>query len=485
MSQKWTRTGIVVLLSLFLGHCTPWYELEHYQLQHANPQAVEIRQEHRAAEKSFDYFSRDNRTRPEIHLASQSNTVIPISPEEELELIISQFTRQGRPVPQELSENVPTATIQRKGNYLERILTAPESGGSRFLIQLNHLPQYRANTIEEPNHYRVYIDFFDTQLAASAQKIPVNAGDVYQIRSGQFNPSTARVVFDSRRETEYKIYRDQLQNSVIVEFEPTGRQDAVPPTESKALFSVNDAAEQAFSDLGVVQELGLKIRRIIIDPGHGGRAPGAVGPSGLKEKDVVFAISKCLSRLLNQSGEYEAILTREDDRDVGLEERIRFANAQRGDLFISIHVNASKSRHSQGIETYYLSLAKDNASRRVAAFENQSATGEFNNLDHELTRILKTSKIKESAQLAQTVHQYLVARTQLYDGGVRHAGFVVLIGAEMPAILVEAGYLSNPVEEQMMYQTEYHRRVAQAIFEGIQSYRQQATMVAEQVQSLW
>jgi N-acetylmuramoyl-L-alanine amidase len=481
--NKWTQTGVGIFISLFLAQCAPWYELDEYRMFSAgSPAGEKPREEPQSAERDFRIFSQLEKIRPEVQLASQSNA-LPISPEEELEVIVSQFTQQAPAIPAE--PGFSPATFSGIGNYLESIGAAPDGGGKRFLIRLSRAPQYRANSITEPNHYRVYIDFFDTQLAASAQNIPVNAGTVYQIRSGQFNSRTARVVFDSRQETQYRIYRDQLQNSLVVEFEPAGWEADVPVRDEKPLISINRAAELEFANLGVVQELGLKIRRIIIDPGHGGSAPGAVGPSGLKEKEVVFSIAQWLKKLLTESGEFEAILTREDDREVALEERTRFANAREGDLFISIHVNASKRRESQGVETYYLSLAKDNASRSVAAFENQSATGEFSHLDHTLTRILKNSKVKESAQLAQVVQQHLVGRTQLYDGGVRHAGFFVLIGAQMPAILVEAGYISNPVEEQIMRQSDYHQRVAQGIFEGIQSYRRQTSMVAEQAQNLW
>jgi len=480
---KWSQTFWVLVSGLLLTQCTPWYDLENYPMYAPRSTARRTPAETpRLSPDEFQSFAQSEKNGAEVRSTNPGS----MSPEEELELLISQFTSQGRPVPRSLTPEIPreadfSPTISSGENYLEKIALAPSGDGRRFLIQLSHAPQYQANSIAEPNYYRVYIDFFDTQLAASAQKIPVNSNVVYQIRSGQFNSRTARVVFDSRQETPYRIYRDQLQNSLVVEFEPASWESVEPARAENSLVSINHAAELEFANLGVVQELGLKIRRIIIDPGHGGSAPGAVGPTGLQEKEVAFEIARWLRKLLTDSGEFEALLTREDDQDVALEERTRFANAQSGDLFISIHANASKHRESQGIETYYLSLAKDNNSRRVAAFENQFSAGEFRQLDEKLSQILKQSKVKESAQLAQLVQQHLVGRTQLYDGGVRQAGFVVLIGAQMPAILVEAGYITNPVEEQLLRQPDYHRRIAQSIFEGILQYRRQTTVLAAQM----
>lgn len=483
--NKWSQTFWVVFAGLALTRCTPWYDLQTDPM-YTHVSAWKTRPENPCTlREDFQFEPLTEKTDSEIRWASQS-AGRSISPEEELELLISQFTSQGRPVPPELAPETPAKVdfppaIFDGENYLEKIVPAATGDGRKFLIQLRRTPQYQANSISEPNYYRVYIDFFDTQLAASAQKIPVNRGAIYQIRSGQFNSRTARVVFDSRRETPYRIYRDQLQNSLVVEFEPASWESPEPARGENSLVAINRAAEMEFANLGVVQELGLKIRRIIIDPGHGGSAPGAVGPTGLQEKEVVFEIARWLRKLLTDSGEFEALLTREDDQDLALEERTRFANARAGDLFISIHANASKNRESQGLETYYLSLAKDNDSRRVAAFENQSTAGEFRQLDETLSQILKQSKVKESAQLARVVQQHLVGRTQLYDGGVRQAGFVVLIGANMPAILVETGYISNPVEEQLLRQPDYHRRIAQAIFEGILQYRQQTSVLAAQI----
>jgi N-acetylmuramoyl-L-alanine amidase len=214
----------------------------------------------------------------------------------------------------------------------------------------------------------------------------------------------------------------------------------------------------------------LKVKTIIIDPGHGGKDPGAVYPNGMQEKDITLDIAFKLKQLLLQDGAYKVLLTREDDIFIPLEERTAYANRQNGDLFISIHVNSTTYAANSGIETYYLSLAEDDESRAVAVYENRTATTRYSNLEKLLENIMKNSKIEESAHFADTIQKNLINKSHQQDRGVKKAGFYVLIGANMPSILTEVGFLSNGKDNKLLNNTFYREMIAKALYRGIKDY---------------
>jgi len=223
------------------------------------------------------------------------------------------------------------------------------------------------------------------------------------------------------------------------------------------------------SSLSLVQQLGLGVRTIVIDPGHGGKNPGAVGRRRVVEKNVVLNIAKELKALL-QERNYQVYLTREEDVHIGLKARTRFANEKSADLFISIHANAHHSASATGVETYYLSLASDESARLTATRENVDAGMSIKDLENLVSDILKDSKVTESSKLAEYIQKNLVEETGAANRGVKRAPFVVLIGAKVPAILVEVGFMSNPKEERLLSSAAYQILIANALLKAIEEY---------------
>jgi len=234
--------------------------------------------------------------------------------------------------------------------------------------------------------------------------------------------------------------------------------------------------EQAMgaSEIALAQQLGLKARRIVIDAGHGGHDSGAVGPSGLLEKDVALDIALKLSQKLKASG-YEVFLTRSDDRFIKLEDRARFANKVKGDVFVSIHCNASPNKKTRGIETYTLNVSSDRYATRLAARENAGAEKGIGELQFILADLATKANTVESAQLARSVQSSLVSTLeQKYKDikglGHREALFFVLLGVKMPSILVEVSFLSNAQDEKLLADKQYRAHAADGIYQGIKKF---------------
>ena len=222
------------------------------------------------------------------------------------------------------------------------------------------------------------------------------------------------------------------------------------------------------ADPSLAQQLGLSVKTIVIDPGHGGKDPGAVSQTR-QEKQIVLSLSKTLSGILVKKG-YNVQLTRETDVFIPLRKRTQFATDQKADLFISIHTNASTARQAAGIETYYLALASDESARITAMRENAGAEYNMKELDALVGRILKESKSTESRRLAELIQAQLTSGKQVKNRGVKHAPFVVLIGTKVPAVLVEVGFISNPREGKKLTTKAYQRQLATAIAKGIEQY---------------
>lgn len=227
------------------------------------------------------------------------------------------------------------------------------------------------------------------------------------------------------------------------------------------------------------QDHGVQV--IVLDPGHGGKDPGAVGKKlKAQEKDINLEVSLKLKALIERELGLKVLMTRNDDRFVSLGDRTKFANENRADLFISIHTNASKSSTSKGTETYYLSTAVTSDARAVEALENQvvdlyeggvAARSKYDGLDFILSDLSQTEHLESSNELAGNIQQNIVAGTKAYDRGVKQANFYVLRGAFMPAVLVELGFISNPDEERLLIQSDYQQRLARTIFEGIKRFK--------------
>jgi len=222
------------------------------------------------------------------------------------------------------------------------------------------------------------------------------------------------------------------------------------------------------------------INVIVIDPGHGGDDTGAKGPSGTQEKDVTLKLALKLAEVLKERIEVRVLLTRTADVFIPLEERTAFANRMNADLFISIHANAAQSREAKGIETFFLNFeATDEDARRVAAFENSSnaaglkdiAKAEGGDLKDILLDLANTMSHHESSKLAEVVHASMLGSAGRESRGVKQAHFTVLVGATMPAVLVEVGFITNPGEERLLTSSKDQTRIAEAIADGILNFR--------------
>lgn len=232
----------------------------------------------------------------------------------------------------------------------------------------------------------------------------------------------------------------------------------------------------------ISEQLGAKVRRIVLDAGHGGHDAGAIGPTGVKEKDVTLAITLKLARLLRTRG-YEVVLTREDDRFLALEERTKVANDAHGDLFISIHANAHHKRSQGGIETYSLNVASDRFAMRLAARENASTERSVGELQFLLADLAARANTADSDRLASLVQENLVKKVRSEHGpvqnrGVKHALFYVLLGARMPAILVETAFVSNKREEKWLASGAFQQDIASAMADGVDRFVERRSRLA-------
>ncbi len=251
-------------------------------------------------------------------------------------------------------------------------------------------------------------------------------------------------------------------------------QSAVPETGPETALA-KPATRTANGRQSLVRALGLKIGRVVIDPGHGGKDHGTTGVSGLKEKDLVLDVSKRLAELVRERLGSEVVLTREDDTFISLEERTEIANRNRADIFISVHANSSPYKLARGSETFFLNFTSSREAMDVAARENASSQRSVAELQDIVRKIALKDKRDESEDFAARI-QTALYRAQRTAGmaqknrGVKSAPFIVLVGAEMPSILVEIGFLSNAKEEAALKTPEYRQKIAEALLKGLETY---------------
>lgn len=371
---------------------------------------------------------------------------------------------------------------------------------SRVIIKASGPVTYSAQLLEKRGAAprRLYIDFHNSYIEPRYRSpVPISDGLLQRIRTGQNTQETVRVVLDIESISSYKIFSLPDPFRVVVDIRgvekpstSTSRKKSLSANKKKKSIVVlkeskkhrpdtlkgPDTEDVASEDteISLAQQLGLGVRKIVIDPGHGGKDPGAIA-NGLKEKDIVLALSKKLKEELEKSFGYEVLLTRKDDNYISLEERTAIANGNNADLFISLHINAHPASSIHGLETYFLNLTSSKEAMRVAAFENATSELQMSDLQDVLADIMKNSKIKESSRLAQNVHNTLIsglgdAGFPLKDLGVKQAPFYVLIGAEMPAILIEVAFISNPNEAKRLADKRFLQSVASRASQGIEAY---------------
>jgi len=240
-------------------------------------------------------------------------------------------------------------------------------------------------------------------------------------------------------------------------------------------MDVHEASPTARGDRSLIRALGLKIGKIVIDPGHGGHDTGTIGPNGLEEKDLVLEVGRKLGKLLESRLGAEVVYTRKDDTFIPLETRTAIANQQRADLFISIHANSSHDPAARGVETYYLNFTSSPEALEVAARENAVSEKSIYELQDLVKKIALKEKIEESREFAGDVQESLhsglsVKSPGLRNRGVKKAPFIVLIGANMPSILAEISFVSNPGDERRLETSDYRQRIAESLYKGIAKY---------------
>lgn len=383
---------------------------------------------------------------------------------------------------------------------------------------------------------RLYIDLDNTRTgAAIPSEKRFDTGNITRLRAGYFTPETVRVVLELDRAKQYdlhpantpfrlildvtasgpaapgaapehraaaappggdrvarvatwlgNIFRDgkktdpgpapRSQKTAVRETSGKTRQPATPPPldpTPRANFKPSKAQRKRLGDL--VEQLGLSVRTVMIDPGHGGKDPGAHGLYGLAEKDVNLRFAKLLGEALRQKG-FTVLYTRTKDVFVPLEARTEMANTRGADLFVSVHCNAHSDGSTGGLETYSLNLANSQDAVRVAARENASSSKRISDLQAILTDLMLSAKTIESRDLAKIVQKRaagpLRQRYGTRDRGPHEAPFYVLIGAHMPAVLVEMGYLTNPAEAKRLASDQYLHTLASGLADGIAAYKQ-------------
>lgn len=358
---------------------------------------------------------------------------------------------------------------------------------TRIVINLNRKVEFNHRLLKKDplinmEWRRLYIDLSNADLSPSLQKaIPINDGLLKAARAGQYDPETVRVVLDIESIEDYKIF--PLSDPYRIVIDVSGEKKPAPP---ESVQPVTDRAGKEVPQIRrtpaevppvptLIEQLGLKVRTIVVDPGHGGKDPGAVGRGGLREKDVTLKLALMLRDKLTTDASARVILTRDTDVFIPLEERTAIANSRDADLFVSIHINASPRRAASGIETYILNFSNDEEAKRLAARENATSTRSVSDLEFILNDLIKTAKTNDSAKLASVVQDNLVTGLKKkFDGvrnnGVKGAPFYVLVGTKMPAVLVEVSFISNPEEEERLRDDAYLREVVEGIAAGILNY---------------
>ncbi len=328
---------------------------------------------------------------------------------------------------------------------------------------------------------RLYVDLEKARVSAEIDsQIPIGDGLLQRARAGQYTPDSVRVVLDTESLGGYKVFPLYDPFRIVVDVKRQEEEKPAPPPSAAKAKPVPvrkgiRRAETPESTASLAKQLGLSVRRIVIDPGHGGKDPGSYISGGIEEKDVVLSLAKVVADKIHREVGCEVYLTRAEDVFLPLERRTAIANMKKADLFISLHINAHRDSAIHGLETYFLNVTTDESAVTVAARENATSEHNISDLQKILNDLLLNTKIHESSRLAHQVqkgmlHQVGSRFNQIRDLGVKQAPFYVLIGAEMPAILVETGFITNPRERKRLLTRTYQETLADGIAEGIKRY---------------
>ena len=398
-----------------------------------------------------------------------------------------------------LSPALVRSKIRVSGELLTQVRVAQNQGGVvRVALDVNGVRDYAASLMHKPS--RLVIELYGTGGARSTAVQTANAtppASKYSNAAKLDNATDAETIAMNA-----PVASEILQPAGPVEETTPAPVTPKPIPSPVKMLNTNHGKSGAGSKPDLVQPtvaapvptrdgqstltraLGLKIGRIVIDAGHGGHDTGTIGPTGLMEKDLCLDVALRLGKIIQQKlPGADIVFTRSDDTFIPLEDRTRIANEAKADLFISIHANSSPDQGARGIETYYLNMRGSPEAMAVAARENAVSQQGIHDLEEVVKKIARTEKIDESRELAEDVQDSLSKRIQkaakpVKNRGVRKAPFVVLIGADMPSILTEISFLSNPSDEQLLKKPEYRQRVAEGLYQGVSDYLQSMNSMA-------
>ena len=357
---------------------------------------------------------------------------------------------------------------------------------TRVVIHLDKEMPYKSYFLKpDPNlgkPPRLLVDILGTTVEKGLAVPPVDKGLLEEIKFGRNTPDKVRVVLYIRSFEDYRVFSLSNPFRIVMDIDGNGSNrdqliaEDKDSKDDKTVASLPRDGEDISTLRGA---LDLKVKTIVIDPGHGGHDTGALGPTGLQEKDVNLKIAKALKSKIERDGNKIGItrvfLTRDDDRFIPLEERTAIAKKLNTDLFVSIHCNAARNKNAYGIETYILSFTKDPDALSVAARENATTTRGLSDLKNIIQKYILSSKIEESKRLANHVQTSVVSNVSsnykpVNNKGVKKAPFIVLIGADIPSILVESSFITNPREEKRLKSQNYIKEIAGGIYSGIKRY---------------
>ena len=355
---------------------------------------------------------------------------------------------------------------------------------TRVVIDLDRPVKYSSHLLNaDPSHKkprRLYVDLENAHVPKSIDSlISIKDGLLQSARAGQNTLKTVRVVLDIESIGGYKIFHLFDPFRIVVDVRGTKKngkstKGSVPAKKRRPRKGVWKS-KHPDADVSIARQLGLSVQRIVIDPGHGGKDPGTYLKGGIKEKNIVLKLAKVVAKKIEEKLGCEVVLTRSTDRFLSLEKRTAFANMNKADLFVSLHINAHKQPQIHGLETYYLNMATDSRAVMVAARENATSEKNISDLQTILNDLMLNTKISESNRLAHEVQKGMVVSVKgryrnVKSLGVKQAPFYVLIGAEMPAVLIETGFITNPTEKKRLTSKKYLDILADGIVAGISLY---------------
>ncbi|MCK5680771.1 N-acetylmuramoyl-L-alanine amidase [bacterium] len=426
--------------------------------------------------KEYPNSDMRSRTRAQLGKLTSVKTVTSIGvPRKQARVKKSQFKKKAR------RKSIARVMPRKKANYRgkARVLDLRHWSSptyTRVVIDLDSEIQFTKGILKDKHNSKktksIYLNLKNSVIPEISREIAINDGILQRVKIAQFNANTVRAVVHVGKIDHYKIFA--LSNPPRIVIDVIGGDYKKAGRRAKKNWSGKKNTQKPNS-LSLAQQLGLGVGTIVLDAGHGGKDPGALSPGGSQEKDVVLDITKRLRDILQKRLKFRVITTRDTDRFIPLEERTVIANTKKADLFISIHANASHNRRVHGVETYFLNLSTDKQAMELAALENATSTKNIGQLQSILNDLMQNSKIKESSRLAGCIQSSLVGTlrksySKVNDLGVKQAPFYVLIGAQMPSVLVEVSFISNKMESQRLASPAYRQKIAEGLANGVQKY---------------